>query len=64
MKSSRCRICKDPCPEASKLFDPVLGYVCSGCHDFLLYASTRMKRVGIQHVTLKPVRYEKREDAQ
>jgi uncharacterized protein YlaI len=41
----------------SKRYDPSLGFLCPECHDFLLYADKRLRRAGIQHVTIRPVRF-------
>lgn len=62
---SICKVCKSACNDAEKRFVPTMGSVCPDCHEFLLYADTRLKRVGIQHVTLHPQRHSpKKEDAQ
>ena len=54
---SRCRVCRDKCSDHAKLFDDILGFICPDCHEFLTAADKPLRRVGIEGVVLKPVRY-------
>lgn len=57
MKPSSCRICQTSCSELSKCHDPVLGFVCSDCHEFSLNTDKVLRRRGIEGFEPNPVRY-------
>lgn len=54
MKFTSCRVCRGHSPDATKRFDPVLGYVCAECHAFLLYADKALRQVGIEGTIAEP----------
>ena len=54
---SPCRICSSPSSALTKRFTEGLGYVCMGCHDFLLTADKALRRVGIEGVVAEPQRH-------
>lgn len=54
---STCPCCREKVSDISKRFDPVLGFACRECFEFLLYADLRLSHHGIRGSVANPVRY-------
>ena len=55
--TTRCQCCLEPTPDITRRFDETHGFICTDCHDFSAYAAKRLRRVGIEGVTVNPIRF-------
>ena len=63
MKKSPCAICREKVSDITKRFIPVHGFCCEECHAFTLRAEKVLRKVGIEGVTVAPVRFSPKTEA-
>lgn len=55
--NSPCPVCKDRVADHTKRFVETLGFCCTECHEFSLYAEKASRKVGIEGAVYSPIRY-------
>ena len=56
MSKSPCQVCLARVHEITKRFDPLVGYVCVECYEFMGYADKALRKHGVEGSITSPQR--------